>query len=344
MRAAARIAAAVLAATALLATMNPASGADQPRGVVQVEKALKMVTLTGYTRSRTKMTVASEVAGKVLQVNYDVGQTIGKQPFVMIDTTFIDFQIEQIETSLKKLSIVKSRSASRTTYLEKEYQRIARLRQSDVTSESRYDAAAEELTQARLEQQSTDIEIASLQTQLKELRERRSRHRIFAPQGWIVVQKKIEPGEIIATGTPLAQVADYTQLVVPLFVTAHELAALKRQRDIMLGVEGAPVKAAINWVNPEFDEHTRKLAVELIIPAYDGPRRGGLLAELALDIETDGLMIPKSAVSDRYDNPRVILKSNGRSIPIVILGEDGGRVLIAKTDDLAPGMELLSTP
>ncbi len=323
---------------------GPVLGADQPQGAVLVEKARKQVTLSGYTRSRTKMTIASEVPGKVLQVNYDVGQTIGKQPFIEIDATFINFQIEQIETSLEKLRVIKSRSTSRTTYLEKEYQRIVRLRQSDVTSESRFDAAAEELTQARLEQQSTDIEMAALQTQLKELRERRSRHRIFAPRGWIVVNRQVESGEIIATGSPLAQVADYTQLVVPLFVSAGELAALEAKRDIRLKLDGVPVKAEINWVNPEFDERTRKLAVELIVPAYNGPRRGGLLAELSLSIETDGLMVPKSAVSDRYENPRVILKSDGRSIPVVILGEDNHHVLIAKTADLGPGMELQPNP
>ena len=327
-----------------LAPPGPVLGADQPKGIALVEKASKQITLSGYTRSRTKMTVASEVPGKVLQVNYDVGQVIGKQPFIEIDATFINFQIEQIETSLEKLRVVKSRSASRTAYLEKEYQRIVRLRQSDVTSESRYDAAAEELTQARLEQQSTDIEIAALQTQLKELRERRSRHRIFAPRGWVVVKRQVEPGEIIATGNPLAQVADYTQLVVPLFVSAGELAALEAKRDIRLILEDVPAKAEVNWVNPEFDERTRKLAVELIVPAYTGPHRGGLLAELTLSIETDGLMVPKSAVSDRYENPRVILKSNGRSIPVVILGEDNGHVLIAKTTDLGPGMELQPNP
>jgi RND family efflux transporter MFP subunit len=334
----------ILAAALLLATLNCVSAAEPLQENLRVEKALKPVTLSGYTRSRDKMTVASEVAGKVLQVNYDVGQAIGTQPFIEIDATFIDFQIEQIETSLKKLSVAKLRSASRTAYLEKEYQRIAHLRKSDVTSESRYDAAAEELTQARLELESTDVEIAALKTQQKELSERRNRHRIHGPQGWIVVERRVEPGEIITAGSPLARVGDYTQLVVPLFVSAGELAALEREHDIVLSLEGTPVKAAINWINPEFDERTRKLAVELIISAHEGPRRGGLLAELTLDIETDGLMVPTSAVSDLYENPRVTLKSNGRSIPVVILGESEGRVLIAKTSELAPGMELSPKP
>jgi RND family efflux transporter MFP subunit len=333
----------LLTAVVLLLPAAVEPQADEPRSTIaKVERARKQVTLSGYTRSRAKMTVASEVAGKVLRVNYDVGHTIDKQPFIVIDTTFINFQIEQVETSLKKLTIAQSRSISRVSFLQKEYQRIARLRQSDVTSESRYDAAVEELAQARLESQSTEAEIAALKTQLKELREKRNRHSIYVPRDWIVVEKKIEPGEIIATGQPLAQVADYTQLVVPLFVSAKELEALESRAQLNIMVEGEPAQATVNWVNPEFDERSRKLAVELILPSYSGPHRGGLLTEMSLEIQADELMVPKTAISDRYENPRVTLKSNGQSIPIVILDEDGSYVLIARNHELAPGMELVA--
>ena len=113
---------------------------------------------------------------------------------------------------------------------------------------------------------------------------------------------------------------------------------------VTLTLEGSPVTAAVNWINPEFDEHTRKLAVELVIPVHDGPHRGGLLAELTLEVETAGLMVPRVSVSDRYENPRVRLKSDGRSIPVVILGENGPHLLIARNQDLAPGMELAPNP
>lgn len=305
-----------------------------------VMPARKHVTLKGYTRSRTTMNVASEVAGKVLRVQYDVGQTITNHPFVEIDPTFIDFQIEQADLTLKKLKVSAERVASRTAYLETEFQRVSILLKGDATTQTRYDAAAEELGQSRLELQATQLEINTLKTQLTELKERRRRYAISAPPGWVVVERRIEPGEIIAAGTLLARVADYGSLVVPLYVSGDELAALEEIEPTTILLEGRPAMATLNWVNPEFDERSRKSAIELLIQDYNGRRRGGLLAEISLEVAAQGAMIPKAAVQNRLDNPRVILKTDGTEIPIVILGENSSHVIIADNAALPPGTAL----
>lgn len=308
--------------------------------VVQV--ARKHVTLNGYTRSRTTQTIASEVAGKVLHVHYDLGQTIGAQPFLEIDATFIDFQIEQVQWSLQKIDISKSRSLSRVSYLKNEFERIDKLHKGDVATQARWDAAAEELNQAKMELHSTRVERSTLATQLRELKERRKRHTVHAPKGWVVVDRRVEPGEIIATGTPLARVADYTQLVVPLFVSSKELSAIQQTPTLAIELDGGPARARLSWINPEFNERTRKLAIELEIINYDGTRRGGLSVALPIDVATQGLMVPQGAISNRYDNPRVVLDADGQSVAIVILGENNGHILIAHHPKLAPGTQLRS--
>lgn len=315
--------------------------AEEP---LTVRSARKQVDLTGYTRSRAKQTLASEVSGKVLRVNYDVGQIIGKAPFLEMDPVFIDFQIEQTEVTLKKLQVTRSRNASQAAYLEKEYNRIDRLHAGKVATQSNWEGAAEELEQARLALLTTEQELKALDVQLREMKERRRRHRPMAPKGWIVIERRVEPGEIIATGTPLAVVADFTQLVVPLFVSGPELEAIRRPDRLEVGVAGQPARAKINWVNPEFDERTRKWAVELALIDYRGEPMGGLQVELTLDVAGDGLMVPRSSVTQRYDNPFVVLHADGRKVPVVILGESGDQVLIANQPDLKPGMTLKRRP
>ncbi len=310
---------------------------------LQVQAARKQVVLSGYTRSRAVQTLACEVAGKVTQVNYDVGQVMGEKPFLEIDPTFVDFQIEQAQWTLEKLGVARSRGASRLAYLQKEFKRVDTLHQGSVAPLSKLEGAAEELDQARLMVQTTDVEIKALKTQLKELKERRLRHTVTAPAGWVIVQRRVEPGEIVAAGTPLAQAADFTRLVVPLFVSGEELAVLRQSEDIAVKVEGRPGRARINWVNPQFDERTRKLAVELVLVEHTGDVRGGLLTELVLDVGAQGLMLPKKAVVDRYDNPYVVVKG-GRTVPIVILGESGEDLMIAAQETLAPGTELEVAP
>ena len=321
-----------------------AFGTGWAHAELKVERARKSVTLGGYTRARTQQNLISEAAGKVIAVNYDVGMRIGKAPFLEIDTTFIDFQIEQTHLTLEKLNVARARGTSQIEFLKKEFQRIDTLRQDKVATVSRWEAVSEELAQARLSVQTTEVELKILESQIRELKERRSRYRIFAPADWMIVQRQVERGEIIAAGTQLGIAADFTRLVVPMYVSGQELAALRQIEAITVIVDGRPVRAEINWINPEFDERTRKSAIELALVDHRGDSRGGLPAELKLELPAGGLMVPKAAVTNRFDNPHVVLKATGAPVPIAILGESGAHLLIADHAALPPGMELQSGP
>jgi len=310
--------------------------------VLVVEPARKEIALNGYTRSRSTISVSSEVSGRILKINYDLGEAIGDNPFIEIDQTFIDFQIAGLKQSIIGLDISMKRSASRVKYLEKEFQRVDNLFKKQSTSEAKWDASAEELKQAGLDHETIKQEKAVLRINLSELMERKRRHSIRAPQGWVVVDKRVEKGEIIGPQTLLGRVADFQELVVPLSVSAHELEAIKSLPQVFdAALEGEPVKAMIDWVNPEFNEKTRKIAMELVIQDYQGQRRGGLELELKVSIKAEGLLVPKAAVFNRYENPRVTIKQTGEVINIMILGETNSGLIIAHNKSLKPGLVLV---
>ncbi len=151
-------------------------------------------------------------------------------------------------------------------------------------------------------------------------------------------------GEIIGPGIPLARISDYRELVVPLTVTSDELSAIKKLPDPFVGkLEGKNVKVAVNWINPVFDERTRKLSLELVIKNYQGEKRGGLKLAIPLHTKSEGLLIPKAAVLNRYENPKVTLKDTGESISIIVIGDSGDSLVIAENPKLFPGMELTQT-
>ena len=325
-------------------TLSPNQVRAETGDDLVVQPASRKITLTGYTRSQTTMTLSSEVAGRVLQINYEDGQVIGELPFLRIDSTFVDLEISSVQHSLDQLKITRSKRRSRVDYLDKEYRRIENLFRRGSSPESRRDTALEDVDQARLDLKAVGVEIAIAQTRLKELRERKSRHTIYAPAGWVVVAKQVEKGELVMLNTPVARVADFENLVVPLSVSAQELAAIQQlspEFDVVL--EGKPARAAIHWINPEFDEKTRKLGIELIIRNHTGPRRGGLIFQLALKIAAEGLWIPKKAITSRYENPRVFLKETGAEIKVLVLGQTQHHLIIADDPRLPPGT-LLRAP
>lgn len=303
-----------------------------------VQPARRDITLTGYTRSQTTVTLSSEVSGRILKINYDVGQVIGKSPFLSIDQTFIELEISATRHTLEQLKITHKKRRSRLEYLDKEFRRIDKLFQRGSSPESRRDTSREDLDQARFDLEAVGVEIAIAQTRLRELQERKRRHTINAPAGWIVVAKLVEAGELVSVDTPVARIADFEHLVVPLSVSDQELAAIQQlspEFDIML--DGKTARASLNWINPEFDEKTRKLSIELMVRSYPGPRRGGLTCRLALQTATEGLWVPKQAVISRYENPRVFLKKSGSEVKVLVLGQTENHFIIADNPRLPPG-------
>ena len=313
----------------------------QDREVLVVQPARRSITLTGYTRSQTTVTLSSEVGGRIVKVNYDDGQVIDKLPFLTIDSTFIDLEIRSSQHTLEQLKITQKKRRSKANYLDKEFRRIENLFRRGSSPESRLDTSREDLDQSRFDLKAIGVEIAIAQTHLKELLERKRRHKIEAPPGWIVVAKLVEEGELVTVNTPVARIADFDHLVVPLSVSAKELAAVQQLApEFEVFLDGKPTRASVNWINPEFDEKTRKLNMELIMRSYPGTRRGGLTCRLFLETDSEGVLVPKQAVVNRYENPRVFLSESGAEIKVLVLGQTKDHLIIADNPRLPPGTRL----
>jgi len=328
-------------ATALLIFWLAAALPGSAQEPLRVESARRQVTLDGYTRPHATMTLAAEVAGKITARRYEIGQAVGEAPFFEIDTTFVDFQMAANREGIAQFLVAQRRNASRVSYLQTEFDRFETLVQRDSAAVSRRDAAAEELAQARLEGETVAVQLAQARTTLEELQERRRRHRVMAPKGWQVTGRFAEAGEIVQPNAPLATLADFRTLVVPLSVSAEELAALRELGAVFpVLLEHRPARAAVRWVNPQFDEKTRKIGIELTLQDYAGERRGGLLFSLPLAVNREGLQVPREALINRYEHPRVVIKAGGEAVPVEVLGEGNGKVTIAAHPRLQLGTEL----
>ncbi len=309
--------------------------------VLLVERASKETTLSGYTRSISSMTISSEISGKVLKVNYEVGDVAGESPLVELDPVFIDFEIQGARHSLRVLENTRDKAENRLAHLEKEFRRIDALHKGDRATEVKRDEAELLFIQGRFEKEAAAIEIDKLKNTIDQLLERKSRYRIHAPKGWTISGKTVESGEHVLPGAPLAKASDFRELVVPLSVSGDELEQLRALPDKFPAfLERKPVFASIRWINPEFDERTRKLGIQLVLPDYGGEKRGGLEFSMALKLPSAGIQVPKEAMVSRYENPRVTIEASGEKINVLVIGEADGRLLIADDPKLQPGTRL----
>ena len=175
-------------------------GAGHAEEGFRVEKATKEVVLRGYTRSIKRAVISAEVGGRVVQVNYEVGDVLSKTPFARLDSVFVDFDIQSTRLAISQLGIQIKQIDSRIAYLEKDDHRKERLFVKGRTTEVIRDAASQALDQAMLDRKRLMAQQQALEVTLKRQREEKFRYTISGPEGWIVTDRRVEQGEVIQAG------------------------------------------------------------------------------------------------------------------------------------------------
>ncbi len=306
-----------------------------------VADAQKEVAITGYTRCSKSVNISSEISGKIVGINYKIGELTGKKPFVEIDPTFINYKIKNKKIQLKQINSRIKDLKSRSSLLKKQYERMASLRNDKFVTATKMENAVQKLESSRHELAILNYDKDMMSIELSRLKSERLRYSISCFKGGIVTSCFIEPGEYIQAGVPIAEVSDYNTLLVQFSISEEEYKAFKLLPDRFDGmIEGVPVKASINYINPKFNEKTRKLDIELKVSDGEFSKRGGLKFSTKVLVETDGLLIPRAAVSNRYGNPKVKKKYLNMVVSILILGESGNNLIIADNNKLSPGTEL----
>lgn len=298
------------AAPPAAATEAPSPTAAGNLRLVEAQPAAQAVTLTGFTRARAEMKLISEVAGRCLKVEADVGQVIGADGvFARLDATFTKLELE---TNL----VEQARLKSRLDYLEKDLKRTRTLVAKKSQAQAKLDGEEQEFDQARLQ-------LRGLQIQEKILRERLARHQIKAPRGWLVMERSVEPAQWVGSGAEVGRAGDFRTLLVPLALTTEEYTALRNGGDIVLNLPsvGQKASARVYRVSPAFDPATRKINLDLAIEDGLNHKRGGLRAELVLNLPdpSGAVLVPTSAVKVRYQETW-LLRPDGSQVKVVVLG------------------------
>ena len=298
------------------------------------QPASETVTLVGYTRARTRLPLVSEAEGRVQRVTAEVGEPLpGGGVFACLDRTFVDLE-------LAANSAEQARLRADIAYFRKELARYRNLVARNTAAEVDLDRAQRDLTvsQHRLE---------GLEVRRQVLTEQRQRRCLSAEPGWLVIERRVEPGQWVNRGQVLAEVGDYDTLLVPFALTAQELAALEEQVSLELSLPelGLSRRARVLRQSPAFDAETRKRRVELSLEAPPGEGRGGLRAELRLRLpdRSGAMLVPTSAVSERYED-HWLSRPDGSRVQVVVLGPGPGDTLRVVSSFVDPDQRFLTAP
>lgn len=268
--------------------------------------------------------IASEVAGKVVTVNYDEGQRVVKeQVLVTLGSDILQTNLDGTRASFEQAQLELERA-------NKDLARMETLYKAESISESLYDDHVFKVK--RLEKN-----LDSLGAALRQLELQMEKTVIKAGFPGIVVSRTLEPGEWVNAGGTVAVVADDSFIDVVVDVPAETLDHMRRGRKIDVLAKGKRLTGTFTGFIPKGNVATRTFSVKLRLKNTEGLIEGmEARAILPVGAVFDGILVSRDGVINKFGQDVVFAMVDGaaRMIPVKVLGYQGMKASVS-----GPGLE-----
>ena len=321
-----RTLAAAVAAVFLLLLVPP-TGAEEGKGpppaLVAVSEVREgtvapSVEVVGSIAYREVSDVSSEVSGKVLEVRVEEGdRVLAGAILVRIDTELLD----------KTIASTRASHGQALADLEKAKRDLARMenlfRQESI-SEQLYD-------ENRFRVQSLEKKAESLQADLERQEVERSKKEIRAPFDGLVQLKRVDRGEWLSPGTPVATLARDDSVDAVVEVPGETLRFLSAGTTLEVRAGGRRMSGQVAAIVPRGDVATRTFPVKIRVE-----NRGGLIEgmEARVIVPTNSrrksLLVPRDALAAANGKTVVFTVEDGKakSIPVRVTSYDGNSAAV----------------
>lgn len=186
----------------------------------------------------TAITISAETAGVVLEVGPEEGEEVeAGAVLALIDTTAIRLnqsqlqaQLDAVNARLRSVDAQESVLNEQLANLEREMTRIGTLREGGAATEKQVDdlqgqyrVLNRQIEALNPQRAAIRSEAAAIRAQLAVNRDQVSRSRITAPIDATILNRYVEPGEFVAVGKPVYQLADLRTVTMRAYLSGDQL-------------------------------------------------------------------------------------------------------------------------
>ena len=304
-----------------------------PYEVRRIEPATLKETLkiTGSLAPVRQLQLTSEVSAQVTNVTARPGDEVFRgQTLVAFDSDTLQNQLDQAQATAQATRVQLDQAQS-------DYDRTESLVDRGLQ-------AANTLEKARSALDQLTATLAAQETQVVSARRALDRANVTAPFEGVVSARNVEPGQVVAAGSPLMTLVDMSSLEVEATAPVSFAPELAKGQAVDLTVEGFGDRVfdgKVARLAPVAIEGSRMLPVFVSLDNPGGELRGGMFASgrIVLESRAGGLAIPAGALRQDADGPYVLViaddKAERRAVGIG-RSWDGG-VLLEVESGLAAG-------
>jgi len=141
---------------------------------------------------------------------------------------------------------------------------------------------------------------------------------VRAPFEGVVAERLVSVGDYVTRGTKVAVVLRVSRLRLQLTVPEQYISTVAVGRTVALEVDAYPGRTftgEVRYISPAVKPDSRALVVEAVVPNGDQQLRPGLFATARLEqaAQTNGLVVPKTAIRMGTGSPRLFVVENGHA-------------------------------
>lgn len=293
--------------------------------------------LSGTLVAERTAQIRAEVAGSVVQVFHDPGARVAEgTSLAKIDDRAINdsyLSARSGVTAAQTAADIAARELSRAEALSKagaiSDRDLENARRGDLTARTMLDDARARLAGAQKQLDATNV---------------------LAPYAGVVSERFVNPGDVVAPGSPLMSVVDPGTMRLEAAVPAEQLSAVRLGAPVRFAVTGYPgrtFEGRISSINPSADPQTRQVRLYVRIPNGGNQLVAGLFAEGRVASDSrEALTVPETAIDQRGLVPTVLRLKGGRTekVEVTLGARDEAAERYEVTRGIAAGDTLLLGP
>ncbi|MCX5655373.1 MAG: efflux RND transporter periplasmic adaptor subunit [Planctomycetota bacterium] len=227
--------------------------------------------------------MASQVTERIVEVNVKAGQKVKKgEVLVRLDDTVLRSRLQQAQANL-------SANTAAMNQAKAEEKRTRELAGKGIASQSDLDTAVTTLKTAEARVQGDEKAVAEAEATLKFTT-------ITAPMDGVVIDRKVEAGDMAQPGRILVTIYDSMQIIAN--VRESLIGRLKEGQKVEVRIDRPPTvcKGTVSEIVPEGDPVARTFPVKVVGPCQPGIHKG-MYAKMMIPLDNrELLVIPQSTV------------------------------------------------
>lgn len=343
-------------------------------GRTELRQLTQTVIAPGTLAADEQATVSFKVAGRLEQINVDLGSAVRRgQTIAQLETNDFRVRLQQAEAALQQARvrlglpaigdddriIIENTATVRQAAAVLEEARQSRERSRQLVSQgiqpaaeldrvesafkvadSRYQDALEEVRnrQAVLLQRRSELAIS--RQQLVETT-------LLAPFDGSIRERRASIGEFLSAGTPVVTIVRLHPLRLRVEIPERDARGINAGQAVGVTVEGdsSVYNGRVARISPTFQEQSRTLVIEAEVDNRDGRLRPGAFAKAEIRTSTtDSLvMVPSSAIVTFAGIQKLFLVREGKAFEknVVVGRREGDWVVV---DGVEADQPILLTP